>query len=69
MDGMNSRLVMALLLIALIVLPAVYVLSAAPVIWLANHDYVPMSVLHIYDPAGEIPVVRKFILWQLDQMP
>jgi hypothetical protein len=57
------------LVISLLVLPAVYLLSAAPVIWLIYHAYLPVWVLDIYYPIGFIPGMRHFILWQLDQMP
>ena len=65
---MSGRALVGLVL-GLVALPAVYVISTVPVIWLTLEGYLPMWVQNIYSPIHLVPPVRDFVTWLLNQMP
>jgi hypothetical protein len=66
--GMNSR-VGVVVVIALLILSAGYVLSAGPALWLVHRERLPYWVMTIYEPIIDAPLLGEFIRWERNLLP
>ena len=56
-----------------VAVPVLYVLSVAPMLWLAAHGYLPVAVAHVYQPlwwtGSRIKALGAFVEWWIMRMP